>query len=128
MVRPVVADDRANRRGSSFLNPDVLPLRPQLETILDGQQKPVNADAIQGELKQGGLLAVPVHRGVCLEVQGIDILVHVDGVLIPTIAETTTHVEGLKRVNTVRATGGVPLKLDDNVFLIGLEATHDGLD
>ena len=51
MVRAVVADDGASRRRGPFLDPNVFPLRPQLESILDGQQKPVDADAIQGKLE-----------------------------------------------------------------------------
>ena len=61
-------------------------------------------------------------------IQRVDVLVHIDSVLVPTIAEATTHAEGLEGINTVRAAGGMPLELDDNVFLVGLEAPHDGLD
>lgn len=106
----------------------VLVLETEGEAVLDGQQKSSHAFAFQRDLEQGRLVEFMVDDRVRLVVQAVDVPVDVDGVLVSAIAEGAAVVVGLDGIDTLVAADGMTLKGVDDVFLVRLEAAHDGLD
>ena len=60
-------------------------------------------------------------------VDGVDVLVDVDGVLVSAIAEGVVLVKSLDGVFASGAVGGMALEGVHHVVLVVLETAHDGL-
>lgn len=65
---------------------------------------------------------------MCHVVDGVDVLVDVDGILVSTIAEGIVLIKGLDGIFAARAVGGMALEGVHHVILVVLEAAHDGLE
>ena len=139
-VCPVVADNRRGRRGRRLALAVVLVLAlvdndstrdllvSQRKTKLEGQQETTHAVEAQSDLDQRGATQLAVDDGVRHVVHAVDVLVHVDGVLVSAIAEGTALVEGLDGVDAARAVGGMAFEVGHHEFLVGFQAAHDRLD
>ena len=138
-VCPVVADNRRGRRRGGLALALVLVLTlvddessdllvSQTKTKLEGQQETAHAVEAQSDLDQRGATQFAVDDGVRHVVHAVDVLVHIDGVLVSAIAEGGAFVEGLDGIDAARAVGGMALEVGHHVLLVGFQAAHDRLD
>lgn len=127
-VCPVVADNRRGRRRRGLALAVVLALVDadssdllvsQRKTKLESQQETAHAVEAQSDLDQRGSTQFAVDDGVRHVVHAVDVLVHIDGVLVSAIAEGGALVEGLDGIDAARAVGGMALEVVHHELLVG---------
>lgn len=127
-VGSVVTDDRGGGLDLLLLLLLLLPAM-QAQSILNRKQESTHGNRAARDAHHGGLVGFAAHHGVCLAILAVDVVGHVQSVLVSTATERAVLLMNLQRVGALVAVAGVAFKVGHDILLVGLELAHghDGL-